>query len=77
MSRLFSFYEVMVLLTSRRSHHERPAFYFMPNQPLLLYGAIALGAVVLLYLIWPYLVGFLAVVGAVHLYRVWRQHAGR
>ncbi len=38
---------------------------------------LALVAIVVLYYIWPYLVGFLAVVGAAQLYRVWRDHFGR
>jgi hypothetical protein len=40
-------------------------------------GLLALLAFVVLWLIWRYLVGFLAVVGAVQVYRVWRNHTGR
>lgn len=39
-------------------------------------GMLALGVTVLLYYVWPYLVGFLAIVGAVQVYRVWRNHFG-
>jgi len=40
-------------------------------------GLLALVILVILYYIWPYLVGFLAVVGAAQVYRVWRDHFGR
>jgi hypothetical protein len=40
-------------------------------------GILALVLLVLLYYIWPYLVGFLAIVGAGQVYRVWRDHFGR
>lgn len=40
-------------------------------------GILALLAIVILYYIWPYLVGFLAVVGAAQVYRVWKNHYGR
>ena len=40
-------------------------------------GIRALLAIVILYYIWPYLVGFLAVVGAAQVYRVWKNHYGR
>jgi hypothetical protein len=33
--------------------------------------------IIVLYYVWPYLVGFLAIVGAVQIYRVWRNHSGR
>ena len=39
-------------------------------------GILALIGLVLLYLLWPYLIGFLAVVGAAQVYRVWRKHYG-
>ena len=40
-------------------------------------GFLALAAMVILYFIWPYLIGFLAVVGAAQVYRVWRDHRRR
>jgi hypothetical protein len=40
-------------------------------------GILALVALFVLYYIWPYLVGFLAIVGAVQIYQVWRKHHGR
>ena len=40
-------------------------------------GLLALVVIFILYEIWPYLVGFLAVVGAAQVYRVWRNHYGR
>ena len=40
-------------------------------------GILALVALFVLYYIWPYLVGFLAIVGAVQIYHVWRKHYGR
>ena len=40
-------------------------------------GFLALATLVVLYYIWPYLVGFLAVVGAGQVYRVWRDHFRR
>ena len=47
----------------------------MPNSNRLLgLGFLALVLLCLLYLIWPYLIGFLAVVGAVQIYQVWRRH---
>ena len=39
-------------------------------------GILALVAIFILYEIWPYLIGFLAVVGAVQIYHVWRKHYG-
>ena len=39
-------------------------------------GILALVVIFILYEIWPYLVGFLAVVGAAQIYRVWRNHYG-
>ena len=47
----------------------------MPNpEQYILYGVAALVAIVLVYLIWPYLIGFLAIVGAAHLIQLWRKH---
>jgi len=40
-------------------------------------GILAIIALVVLYYAWPYLVGFLAVVGGAQVYRVWRNHYGR
>ena len=40
-------------------------------------GILALIGLVLLYYIWPDLVGFLAVVGAAQVYRVWHDRYGR
>jgi hypothetical protein len=40
-------------------------------------GIFALACIVIIYYVWPYLVGFLAVVGAVQVYRVWKNHYGR
>ena len=40
-------------------------------------GILALIGLVLLYLLWPYLIGFLAVVGAAQVYHVWRRRFGR
>jgi hypothetical protein len=39
-------------------------------------GILALVVIFILYEIWPYLVGFLAVVGTAQIYRVWRKHYG-
>ena len=39
-------------------------------------GILALVVIFILYEIWPYLVGFLAVVCAAQIYRVWRKHYG-
>lgn len=42
--------------------------------------ALSLGAVVLLVLLyyaWPYFVGVLALVGALQLFRIWRQRSDR
>jgi hypothetical protein len=36
-------------------------------------GTFILGLIVLAYLVWPYLVDALAVIGAIQLYCVWRQ----
>jgi hypothetical protein len=36
-------------------------------------GVIVLVVLVLLYYVWPYLVGGLALIGAVQLYHVWRK----
>ena len=55
----------------------RRFFNSMSNSNSLAYGIAGLLALGLLYLLWPYLVGFLAVVGAAQIYRVWRQRAGR
>jgi hypothetical protein len=40
-------------------------------------GLLALAAILVVWLIWPYLVGFLAIVGAVQVYRVWRKYPWR
>jgi len=40
-------------------------------------GLLALTALVVLWFIWPYIVGFLAFVGAFQIYRVWRNHTHR
>ena len=40
-------------------------------------GVLTLIGLVLLYYIWPYLVGFLAIVGAAQVYRVWHDRFGR
>jgi len=40
-------------------------------------GVIVLIALILLYYLWPYLIGGLAVIGGVQLYLVWRHHNGR
>ena len=37
-------------------------------------GILPLVLLIILYLIWPYIVGFLAIVGAGQIYRLWRQH---
>lgn len=48
----------------------------MQNRTLGL-GILALVVLIILYYVWPYLVGFLAVVGAAQVYRFWRNHYGR
>jgi hypothetical protein len=40
-------------------------------------GDLVLAVIVLLYWLWPYLVGRLALIGAVQLYHVWRNRIGR
>jgi len=40
-------------------------------------GIVSLAVIVIVYLIWPYVVGFLAVVGAAQVYRVCRNRLGR
>ena len=40
-------------------------------------GILALTVIAILYYIWPYLVGFLAVVGGAQVYLVWRNRYGR
>ena len=50
----------------------------MQNTPRMIgLGILALIGLVLLYLIWPYLIGFLAIVGAAQVYHVWRRRFGR
>jgi hypothetical protein len=49
----------------------------MPNQRSLGLGMIALVGLILLYYLWPYLIGGLAVIGGVQVYLVWRHHNGR
>ncbi len=46
-------------------------------EKIIILGLLALAVFVLLWLVWPYIVGFLAVVGAFQIYRVWRNHSGR
>jgi hypothetical protein len=36
---------------------------------------MVLAAIVVVFLIWPYLVGFLAIVGAVQIYHIWKKHS--
>jgi hypothetical protein len=40
-------------------------------------GLMVLAAIVVVLLTWQYIVGFLAVVGAVQIYHVWRRHSAR
>jgi hypothetical protein len=40
-------------------------------------GILALGIIIALYLVWPYVVLFLSIVGAAQVYRVWRNRIGR
>jgi hypothetical protein len=47
-----------------------------PNRAMGL-GFLALALIVVLYYIWPYLVGFLTVVGAAQIYCVCRNRRGR
>jgi hypothetical protein len=47
-----------------------------PNHAMGL-GFLALALIVVLYYIWPYLVGFLTVVGAAQIYCVCRNRSGR
>lgn len=44
---------------------------------LIGFGVLTVFIIVILYYIWAYLVGFLAVVGGAQVYRVWRNHHGR
>jgi hypothetical protein len=60
-------------LKPRRWWRNRPSGN--PNRNLGL-GLLALALLAVIYFIWPYLVGFLAVIGAVRIYRVWRQRSG-
>lgn len=48
-----------------------------PSNRTIGLGLLTLVGLVVLYEIWPYLVGFLAVVGAAQVYRYWRDHHGR
>lgn len=48
----------------------------MPNQNYTIsIGALVL--LVLLYYAWPYFIGVLALIGALHLYYLWRQRYSR
>lgn len=50
----------------------------MHNVELIaVYGIGVLILLVALYLLWPYIVGGLAIVGGVQVYRFWRQHGGK
>ena len=40
-------------------------------------GIITVFAIAIIYEIWPYITGFLAVVGAAQVYLVWRNRYGR
>jgi hypothetical protein len=40
-------------------------------------GVLVLALIIFLYCLWPYLVGGLALIGAVQLYHVWRNRIGR
>jgi hypothetical protein len=46
-------------------------------EPLVGLGLLTLAGLVVLWLIWPYVVGFLAVVGAVQVMRVIKGHSNR
>ena len=48
-----------------------------PTERTIGLGILTLAVIILLYLIWPYVVGFLAVVGAAQVYRVCRNRIGR
>lgn len=45
----------------------------MQNHDRIGRGVLVLVVLVLLYYVWPYLVGGLALIGAVQLYHVWRK----
>ena len=49
------------------------ALNLMQPQPRIGLGVLALVVIVLLYYVWPYLVGGLALIGAVQLYHAWRK----
>jgi hypothetical protein len=40
-------------------------------------GIISLLLIGVLWFIWPFVVGFLAIVGAVRIYRLWQNHSRR
>ena len=68
--------------TTGRERNGLPAFPLnnMQNKStnqLIGIGILTLFVIVILYEIWPYLIGFLTVVGAAQVYRVWRNHYGR
>jgi len=43
----------------------------------IIFCLLALAAIVIVWLTWQYIVAFLAVVGAVQIYHVWRKHSWR
>ena len=50
----------------------QPAMH--PTHRTIGLGLLVLVGLVLLYYVWDYLIGFLAVIGAAQVYRVWRIH---
>jgi hypothetical protein len=46
---------------------------YKPEQ-MMVAGIGVLVLLVAVYLIWPYLIAFLAIVGAFQVYRFWREH---
>jgi len=59
------------------NHHPTQRLPMQNSNRTLGLGMLALTGLVLFYLIWPYLVGALAIVGAVQVWRVWRNRLDR
>ena len=47
-----------------------------PSNRIIGLGVLALAVIVILYFIWPYVVGFLTLVGAAQVYQVCRNRIG-
>jgi hypothetical protein len=57
-----------------RVYKRKEAFLLRNSPPIIVWLVLLLIAAAILYLLWPYLVAFLALLGGVQLLRVWQRN---